>query len=229
MQIAIHVSSSTVLTVIESTGSNPREAGTDARCAGEARRLAAGEILFLEGEPRGALFRVESGALCIYRTRPDGSRDVLEFAFPGDLAGLGYLGNHVATAQATVETKVVSLPRAKSLDHGHDHGARGKGRLRDAIAQDVTLLREVPAPNPVQRVAALFVTLSRNNANEGRDPDILTDSLQCGVVAGYLGMSVDQLAGYLGELEARGLIEPCDSGLRLKDLGSLEALADAAE
>jgi CRP/FNR family transcriptional regulator len=68
--------------------------------------------------------------------------------------------------------------------------------------------------------------LSRYNAYEGRDPTLVTDSLKCGVVAGYLNMTVDQLAAQLAELERRGLIEPCDRGLRLKNLDALERLAD---
>ena len=75
-------------------------------------------------------------------------------------------------------------------------------------------------------MAALFVTLSRYNAYEGRDPALITDSLKCGVVAGYLDLSVDHLAGELAGLEARGLIEPSPRGLLLKDLDSLERLAD---
>ena len=101
-----------------------------------------------------------------------------------------------------------------------------------AIEREVAYLKDslvaVGRPSPLQRVAALFLTLSRNNAYEGRQPDVITDSLTCGVVAGYLGMSVDQLAARLAELEARGLIEPCEKGLRLADLDALESLADSA-
>ena len=45
-------------------------------------------------------------------------------------------------------------------------------------------------------------------------------------MAGYLNMSVNQLAAQLAEMEARGLIEPCEKGLRLMDLDALEKIAD---
>lgn len=218
-----------MLTLVESLGKNaPRESELDA--GDELRTLAAGEALFREGEERSNVYRVESGALCLYRALADGTQDVLEFAFPGDLVGLGYLDNHVATAQATVETRVSVMDRAIALDPAFEKSLRGKGRLTAAIEREVTYLQdslaEMQRPSPVQRVAALFVTLSRNNAYEGRDPSVLTDSLECGVVAGYLGMNLDQLAALLSELEARGLVEASDGGLHLKDLTALESLAD---
>ena len=64
---------------------------------------------------------------------------------------------------------------------------------------------------------------------EGRDPAVITDSLKCGAAAGHLGMSLDALAQQLAELEARGLIETCDKGLRLLDVDALERLVDGRE
>ena len=124
------------------------------------------------------------------------------------------------------------LPAALGARSATDDSPRMRGRLTAAIEREVAYLKDslvaVGKPSPLQRIAALFVTLSRNNAYEGRRPDIITDSLTCGVVAGYLGMSVDQLATRLSELEARGLIEPCAKGLRLLDMDALESLADSA-
>jgi CRP/FNR family transcriptional regulator len=225
-----------VLTSVESQSPGaPREAQdvpdapAAAGPAGELRTLAPDEILFREGDARSHVFRVEKGALCLYRSLPGGMQDVLEFAFPGDLVGLGYLDNHVAAAQASIETSLSCLPRS-ALDPGTDTSARA--RLTAAIEREVAFLDESlvrrQALGPVRRVAALFVTLSRNNAYEGRDPSLITDSLKCGVVAGYLNMTVDQLAAQLAELERRGLIEPCAHGLRLKDLDALVQLADDA-
>jgi CRP/FNR family transcriptional regulator len=67
----------------------------------------------------------------------------------------------------------------------------------------------------------------RQNENEGRDASVIDDTLECAVVAGYLGISVRQLAELLVELEARGLIEPAaNHGMRIVDIERLEALSD---
>ena len=53
-------------------------------------------------------------------------------------------------------------------------------------------------------------------------------ALTCGVVAGYLNVSVDELADCLKELERRDLVEATPKGLRLKNFDELEQLADAS-
>ncbi len=79
---------------------------------------------------------------------------------------------------------------------------------------------------PLVRVAAFLVSLSSINANEGRDPWVVTETFSCGFVADYLGLSVESLAAILVELERRGLIEPCPpAGLRLKDICALDEVA----
>jgi CRP/FNR family transcriptional regulator len=196
------------------------------------RTLKAGEILFREGEARTHVYRVESGSICLFRERADGEPEVVEFAFPGDLVGLGYLDKHVTGAQASVETSLSCLPRAV-IEPLMEKGAADRSRLTEAIAREVAFLKETQGrprlAAPLTRVAALFVTLARLNAYEGRDPAVLTDSLTCGVVADYLNMSIDDLAHWLRELEARDLVEPALQGLRLKDRAALEKLADATD
>ena len=195
----------------------------------EVLKLRAGETLFREGDTRSHVYRVERGAVCLFKSRADGSQDIFEFAFPGDLVGLGYLDSHVSSAQAAMETSLICLSRT-ALDPSAERDARSRARLTAAIEREITFLKESLLsnghPSPLERVAALFVTLSHYNVYEGREPTLITDSLKCGVVAGYLNMSVDQLAAQLAEMEARGLIEPCAKGLRLKDLDGLEKIAD---
>ncbi len=224
-----------MLTLVESPSSSaPHESAKSADASaraihGAVRTLLPGEVLFREGDARSHVFRVETGALCLFKNLPDGTQNVLEFAFPGDLVGIGYLDSHVSGAQATIETSLSCLPRT-AFDPSSEGSAPARARLTTAIEREVTFLKESLVqgvrPAPIHRVAALFATLSRYNAYEGRDPTLITDSLTCGVVAGYLNMSVDMLGTQLAELEARALIEPSAKGLRLTDLDALERLGD---
>lgn len=217
-----------MLTLSDQLSSNFRSRTADA----SYRSLARGEILFRAGEPRSHIFRVEKGSVCLFKERDDGSRDVIEFAFPGDLVGLGYLDSHVSGAQATMDTSLTCLPRS-AIEPTIESRAEPGSRLTAAIDREVAFLNEAKrrsvVARPLGRIAALFVTLARCNAYEGRDPSIITDSLSCGVVAGYLDMSVDELALLLTDLKARNLVEPCAGGLKLTDMDELERLADAAD
>lgn len=224
-----------MLTLVESPSTldpaRPLADEAKAVAVNELRALAAGEVLFRQGDLRSHVYRVETGAICLYKYRPDGTQDVIEFAFPGDLIGLGYLDSHVSGAQATMETQLSCLPRS-ALEPTLERTPGLRSRLTAAIEREVAFLKEALVfggrAKPLERVAALFVTLSRCNTYEGRDPSLITDSLTCGVVAGYLNMSVDFLARQLAELEALGLIAACPGGLRLANLNGLEKLADTS-
>ena len=74
------------------------------------RSFAAKEHVFTEGDPRSNLYRVESGAVCLYKVMGDGRRQVLGFAYPGDLVGLGACNDHQCNAQVTKRSQLRSVP-----------------------------------------------------------------------------------------------------------------------
>ena len=80
--------------------------------------------------------------------------------------------------------------------------------------------------NPLGRLAAFLLTLSRENEQEGRDPAMLMQPLDCGVVADFLALSIDRLGSLLVQFEERGMIAPSPpQGLRLTDVEALQGLA----
>ncbi len=81
----------------------------------------------------------------------------------------------------------------------------------------------------IERTAAFFVVVSRNNGYEGRDPAIIYDEMTCGTVAGMLGIDIDMLAAVLVEMKGRGLVDASDTGsLQLRDIEALDRLSDGA-
>lgn len=198
--------------------------------AGEMRRLAKGEVLFRAGDQRTHAYRVEEGAICLFTHGADGTADVIEFAFPGDIVGLGYLDTHTCSAQANISATVRCIPRP-AIPQQHKSVGVPSAPLTAAIEREVSFLRNAEArasvlPDVAGRLAALFVTISRCNSYEGRDPTLIADDLKCGVVAGYLDLGVDELAGTLRLLEKNGIIAAEGSGLRIRDVAALERLAD---
>lgn len=110
--------------------------------------------------------------------------------------------------------------------------ARPQPALPNEIEDALTARRQALAigacDNPLSRVAALLISISRNNSYEGRDPNSMPDTLTSGFVADLLGIDIGSLAALLVDLRRRGLIDSdASSTLRLKDLSGLEALADS--
>ena len=121
------------------------------------------------------------------------------------------------------EPTVVS--KARRVQPDDDYAAR---RLDDEIEREFASLRqkhvEAGLGKPLVRLAAFLVAVSRHNALEGRDPNLVDDTLNGAVIADYLGMRLDVLAWALMKLELRGLVQPAqDHGLRLIDVAALDA------
>jgi CRP/FNR family transcriptional regulator len=187
--------------------------------------------LFKPGDMR-RLYRVEQGAVCHYIRWADGSHDVIEFAFPGDIIGLGKLGTHVSTAQAMVETVVSELDDAdveRALESDHKLYLR----LAAAGEREFEYLRDqalnAGRRSPVQRLAGYLAAASSMSGREGRDVAFVSNEISSGFVAERLKMDIATLEAALLSLKKQGLIEPtADGGLRLTDVAALEALADDA-
>ncbi len=192
------------------------------------KAFAPTERLFSLGDPKTELYLVESGFVAVYEPRLEGHQAIIEFAFPGDIVGLGFLQTHTSTARASVETVAHCVPFS-AQDRLVADNPRAQARLADAIEREFEFLRrssiKFSRENPLGRIAAFLLTLSRQNEQEGRDPSVLTQPLQCGVVADFLALSIDRLGAFLVQLNQRGIIEQTPGGLRLTDVAALEALA----
>jgi CRP/FNR family transcriptional regulator len=194
------------------------------------QNVATGEILFQPGNER-ALYRIERGAVCHYMLWADGRHEVIEFAFPGDIVGLGHLAHHVSTAQAMVDT-VVSLVSEETFTAALEKDDRLSFRLASAVEREFDYLRDktlaqkhVPA---AARVANFLLALSSLNGPEGRDPDLISDDITAGFVAQKLDMSIDKLGDALVSLKKAGAVKETPRGLRIVDALTLQRVADAA-
>lgn len=193
------------------------------------RTLSVGEILFREGDPKTHVHQVSAGIVCVYRPRTGQPDEVIEFVFPGNVLGLGYLEQQIFWARALVKTQVRCLPLG-SLSTVADCDHRAKLRHAEALDREFAYRRDLlTAANrqrPFGRVAAFLLAVSQFNKDEGRDPTTITDSFKCGVVAEWLKLDIDVLRRALVEFEKKRLIAPAASlGLQLIDLKGLAVIA----
>lgn len=77
----------------------------------------------------------------------------------------------------------------------------------------------------VNQLAALLISISRNNHYEGRDPAAIPDDLASGFVAELLAVDMGILTDALIALQQRGLVKAEGHGLRLTNINALERLA----
>ena len=81
---------------------------------GTLRGIEAKEHLFTEGDAKAFVYKVVTGAVCLYKVLPDGRRQVIDFALPGDIIGIGWGPTETYNAQATVATRVRCIPSSSA-------------------------------------------------------------------------------------------------------------------
>ena len=207
----------------------PDDILADRFAAVAARPLEAREHLFCEGDPASHVWRVETGHLCIYRTMPDGRRQVIDFAYPGDVIGLGALGEHAANAQATVRSLVRAIPLAQ-LTEMAEADPRVAMRLYEALSRELAGAREllftVSQRTAAERLASFLVGLARRNRQRGERPDEIVLPMTRSDIADFLGLTIETVSRTFTKFRNEGLIdiEHCIL-VTIRDAAALEAMA----
>lgn len=192
------------------------------------RKLEAKEHVFCEGDPRIHVFRVEEGVIAIYKTLCDGRRRIIDFAYPGDLIGLGVLDEHILSAQATCPAKVRCLSAA-SLETLAETDASLALKLYKSVCQELqatrSLLVTVGQRSAVERVAAFLLALHRKTAG---DVDTVTLAMRRSDIADLLGLTIETVSRTLTKLRAMGVIDVEQGGttVTLCDIARLTDLAN---
>lgn len=194
--------------------------------AAHTRRLARGQILFVEGEPTDHLYLIVSGRVRVVVTSPNGDVLVLAVLEPGDTLGeLSILdgGPRSAGAEAVDAVELAAIPAAAVLTF-----------LRADPDAVLALARDLAAT--VRRLTGstadlVFLDLPRRVAK------LLLDAAPAPAAVVDLRMSQSELASRLGAtrqsvnralglLHRRGWIDPRPDGtIGLVDRGALTRYA----
>ena len=144
--------------------------------------VATGATLFQPGDDREPL-RVERGAVCQFQRWPDGRVDMIEFAFPGDVIGLGYLPGHTSSAVAMVDT-VVSVMPTDTLEQRLAVDDRLALSLAAAGEREFEFLRAKSLRTallpPLEKVANYLLAIASIEQSEGRYSVLVSDEVASG-------------------------------------------------
>ncbi|WP_072392209.1 helix-turn-helix domain-containing protein [Hyphomicrobium sp. CS1GBMeth3] len=193
------------------------------------RRVHPKEHVYCEGDPRTHVYRVEEGVIAIYKTLYDGRRRIIDFAYPGDYIGLGMIGEHIMSAQATCPSRVRCLS-ASALESLAEKDASLALKLYKSVCQDLvaarSLLVTVGQRSAVERVVAFLLALHRRSDN--RDRDEVKLAMRRSDIADLLGLTIETVSRTLTKLREMGVIEVEQGGttVHLCDIDRLTDLAN---
>lgn len=187
-----------------------RDGFVDSLPRGFARSVAAKDHIFCEGDPATHVYRVEAGHVCIYRMLGDGRRQVIDFAYPGDLIGLGETHHHSASAQPTELTRLTCYPISVIWEHARQDSAFGM-KLYVAMANELAatrdLLMTVSKRSATERVAGFLRALSRRNLRRGAEEHEIVLPMSRTDIADFLGLTIETVSRTFTKLRVEGLID----------------------
>lgn len=193
------------------------------------RSFAAKEHVFTEGDPRTNLYRLESGAVCLYKVMPDGRRQVLGFAYAGDLIGLGSCGEHQFNAQATKGSELRILPWSLVQRIGREDPEFGF-KLYEAAAQELAaahdLLLTTGQRTAMESLAAFLLAMARRG-RQGKDGHTIIDlPMTRSDIGDFLGLTIETVSRTFTKLRNLHIIDLAQcTQVHVLDMDALEDLA----
>ena len=164
------------------------------------------------------------------RSLADGRRQIVGFAYPGDLIGLGAQGEHVMNAQAIKPTRLRCLPIA-TLHHSAAKDPTLGFKLYEALARELAATRDLMLTtgqrSATERVVSFLLAFSRRNERNGQDPSDFELPMTRADIGDFLGLTIETVSRTFTKLKTLGLIElPHSNRVKLVDIDELESLAD---
>lgn len=197
------------------------------------RRVEAKEFVFAEGDSTTHLFRIESGAVSLYKVLGDGRRQIIGFAYAGDLIGLGAEGEHVMNAQAIKPTRLRCLPLA-AMHRSAFRDPAFAFKLYEALTRELAATRELMLitgqRSAMERVAGFLLAFSRRSLRNGNDPVNIELPMTRADIGDFLGLTIETVSRTFSKLKSLGMIDlPQSNRVTLLDLDELERFADGED
>jgi CRP/FNR family transcriptional regulator, anaerobic regulatory protein len=196
----------------------------------QARIFPAKMTLFEQGALAGSVFNVTEGIVRLYKSLPDGRRQIVGFALRGDFLGLALMDRYGVAAEAVTEVRVCRFTRSAFLAYvdGRPHLLR---RLHEfaghelSLAQDQMLL--LGRRTADEKVAAFLLNLQARYGRIGAASVNVPLPMSRQDIADYLGLTIETVSRTLTKLAREKALLVVPDGVRLLGGGRLQQLAAA--
>ncbi len=196
------------------------------------RHVAFGpcETVFSEEELTTSFYNVLDGVMRLYKLLPDGRRQIVGFALPGDFLGMNISGRHNFSADAIGPVVVCQFPKASFARFIEDK-AHLLRRINELAIRELSQARDhmvlLGRRSAEEKVATFLLgwrerlILLHGPSNTVPLPMSRQD------IADFLGLTIETVSRTFTKLERDRIIEIIPGGISLLDLARAEALAAA--
>jgi CRP/FNR family transcriptional regulator, anaerobic regulatory protein len=187
------------------------------------------KTLFHQGDEAENVYIVTSGALRLYQMLPDGRRQVIGFAVPGDLLGFPLSDHNEYSADALNSVFLCRFPRLDFLHILYQRSAL-LGALVSVVhdelmrsRQQLALISQKGADRKIAQFLLSFRGLQMRNED---DAALVSVRIPQADIADFLGLTIETVNRVLAKLTREKTIAVTDTGIALLDQSRLRALAE---
>lgn len=202
-------------------------------CGLRTKEFSAHDSLFLEGNEANQVYEIVRGAVCCFRVLADGRRQVISFAYPGDLIGLEHGRHYRFSCEATCATQVNLTTKAQIYRLANEKPEYGR-RMLESTGEHMTRMLDhfvlLGCKSALEKVASFLLSVARRCADEDALSVIVLLPMTRADIADYLGMTNETVSRCLSKLKACGVIDlPQPQTVVIHDIGELETLGEQQE
>jgi CRP/FNR family transcriptional regulator len=200
----------------------------DLEALGREASFAPKSVLFAQDQPADAVFNVTEGVVRLYKLLPDGKRQIVGFALPGDFLGLAMAERYGFSADAVQDVKVCRFPREafSSFVDAKPHLLR---RLHEFATHELSLAQDqmvlLGRRTAEEKVASFLIGLRSRLARINMASVTVPLPMTRQDIADFLGLTIETVSRIFARLAREKAILIVPDGVRLLDVPRIEALA----
>jgi CRP/FNR family transcriptional regulator len=193
-------------------------------------RFSTCETVFAQEDITLSFYNLLDGVVRLYKLLPDGRRQIVGFALPGDFLGMTTADRHGFSADAIGPVTVCQFARAPFARFAEDKPNLLR-RINELTVQELTQARDhmvLLGRRSAEEKVATFLVGWRDRLAELRGPsDTVLLPMSRQDIADYLGLTIETVSRTFTKLERDGVIEIIPGGVCLRNSARAEALAAA--
>jgi CRP/FNR family transcriptional regulator len=192
--------------------------------------VAARETIFEQDELADSVFNITAGSARLYRLLPDGRRQIVGFALPGDFLGLALSERNAYSADALTPLTACQFSRAHFSDF-LDEKPHLLRKLHTMASHELSLAQEqmviLGRRTAEEKVAAFLIGLRKRWARLSTASVTIPLPMTRQDIGDFLGLTVETVSRMLTRLAREKAILIVPDGVRLLDVARIEAMAES--
>jgi CRP/FNR family transcriptional regulator len=197
---------------------------------GRSVHLAPNEALFTAGQLASSVYSLTAGVGRLYKLLPDGRRQILGFALPGDFIGAGPSERYGFSVDSIEAISACRMSR-EAFDRFSSRAPQLLLRINEFAARELTLAHDqmvlLGRRTAEEKVASFLVGWRDRLTRIGEHRQTIRLPMSRQDIADFLGLTIETVSRTFTRFEREKMLVIVAGGVRLLDVNRAELMSTA--